>query len=136
MEAIYCTDKNFGYLFGSKRVSMDSRIIEDIVNNLNEKPLWIKQSSVSLFEKFLPNNSINIVENFNFTQDGFFFLEEAIDYQPDNIIIYNFNRNYPCTSFLNYDLNNNFKKIEEFHFEGTSHKKITKLIFRRNCYEK
>ena len=50
----------------------------------------------------------------------------------DNIIIYKWNRIYPSDLYFDIDIKNGqWKLIETEEFQGSSHEKITKEIYRR-----
>ncbi len=123
MNIVVCVDDNFGMLFNNRRVSSDIKIIEDI--NKNIELIHISKFSEKLFDK---NYSIEdtLVEGHNFVEDKSL---ENMENIINSITIYYFNRKYPSDLKLKLNLNM-YELISETQFEGNSHKKITKKVFR------
>ena len=120
MKMICCIDDNNGILFVNKRVSKDSKIIEDITKYTDT----IYGSKYS--KKLFPNIEFKEYKD----EKGICYFHEdlKLDLNPSEIILYKFNRKYPSTTKFNIDLESyKLKAITEF--KGTSHDKITKEIY-------
>ena len=66
--------------------------------------------------------------------DGVCFIEDKhlSEYKGeiDILVIYRWNRHYPCDFYFDLDINE-YKLVESRDFEGSSHEKITKEIYKR-----
>ena len=124
MKIIVIIDEENGILFNNRRVSKDRYIIDDILNSY--KKIYIDEFSSDLID--------GIICNINDTKDDNYYLIENIDIKDykniDEIIIYNFNRLYPSDFKFEFDLSNYYIRGTS-SFEGYSHDKITKTIYKR-----
>ena len=103
MNIIVCLDDKNGMMFNKRRQSQDKLLRSDI-KECNE-------------------NDFCLVEDKS--------LYKYID-KINTIVIYNWNRIYPTDLHFDIDLNNNsWELMNESEFEGSSHEKITKKIYRR-----
>lgn len=129
MKVIVCIDDNKGILFNNRRVSKDKVILEDIFSD-NEK-VFINSFSKALFEDY--EEKIIIDENFleNAEDDDVCFVENveltAFEDKIDEIVVYNFNRDYPSDFKLDIDYED-YELIDSIEFKGYSHEVITKEI--------
>ncbi|MCI5996815.1 MAG: hypothetical protein PT934_03425 [Peptoniphilaceae bacterium] len=134
MKLIVCVDDNLGISFFGKRQSMDEIQRKDVFETVKNNKVYLSQYSYDLYKDL--NLDFKIVsgdEENNF--DGYFiyegeFLESFIDYI-DEIICYNWNRNYPFDETFDELKKDIWKEIERLEFVGKSHEKITKIRYVR-----
>ena len=134
MKTIVCIDDKFGMLFDGKRQSRDRGLIENLLDFVGKERLFISPFSKILFD----GKSVVISDNpldqagkgdFVFVED--LFLLPYLD-KIEEIIIYKWNRTYPRDALLDllperYGLT----LVERLDFVGTSHKKITREVYRK-----
>ncbi len=130
MKIILCLDDNNGMLFNNRRQSRDSVLTDDIFNDLKGERLNILPFSQQLFSSYESN--VNIVSNVE--ADGVYFIEN-LDITPflediDEIIVYRWNRVYPSDFSCNVDFSQ-FTVKSEAELQGSSHEKISKIIYGR-----
>lgn len=134
MKLIVCVDDNLGISFFGKRQSMDEIQRKDVFETVKNNKVYLSQYSYDLYKDL--NLDFKIVsgdEENNF--DGYFiyegeFLESFIDYI-DEIICYNWNRNYPFDETFDELKKDIWTEIERLEFVGKSHEKITKIRYVR-----
>lgn len=134
MKLIVCVDDNLGISFFGKRQSMDEIQRKDVFETVKNNKVYLSQYSYDLYKDL--NLDFKIVsgdEENDF--DGYFiyegeFLESFIDYI-DEIICYNWNRNYPFDETFDELKKDIWKEIERLEFVGKSHEKITKIRYVR-----
>lgn len=132
MNLIVCVDERNGMLFHQKRVSQDRLQRQDVYTYMKENPLYIKKKSASLYK----HENIVIIEDFYkiVNIEGYCVVEEEIEetllQKMNCIIVYCWNRHYPADTY--FKIPNNFQCEQIKEFSGSSHKKITKKIYRRN----
>lgn len=135
MKIIVCLDNNKGMLFNNRRQSRDSQVFEDIssylqgdllIDKFSEKLIASSKIPYKIFEKGVTKcevNSILFIENQS--------VKDLLPYI-DQVIVYWWNRNYPCDFALDIDLQaEGFKSVSANEFVGSSHEKITREIFER-----
>lgn len=130
MKIILCLDDNNGMLFNNRRQSRDSVLTDDIFNDLKGERLNILPFSQQLFSSYESN--VNIVSDVE--ADGVYFIEN-LDITPflediDEIIVYRWNRVYPSDFSCNADFSQ-FTVKSEAELQGSSHEKISKIIYGR-----
>lgn len=88
--------------------------------------------------KDIDNGNIKVSENFleQCTENDFCLVEDKLlnNYinKINNIIIYKWNRIYPSDLYFDINLtSNSWELLETKEFEGSSHEKITRIIYRR-----
>lgn len=134
MYIVVCLDTVGGILFNNRRQSRDSAIVNDIVNMAGEK-LYMSEYSKKLFKNF---DGITVGGEFPFTYDegAYCFAEceiteEAVD-KAEGFVIYRWNKLYPQDVTFNISLTDKGFTLESTEdFEGTSHDKITKEVWKR-----
>lgn len=133
MKLIVCIDKFNGTMFNKRRQSRDANLIDDLIELIGSSELYISNYSKPLFEKY---NSAQIIDDPSsiLKKDAYYFLEGNTDDIPlnyiDELVIYKWNRHYPADVHFNIDLSL-FKLDSVFDFEGSSHKKITREVYKR-----
>ena len=133
MKLIVCIDLNNGMLFNNRRQSKDRSLIEHIYNLVGENKLWITEFSKKLFEEE-NYNLFEIDDIKNIKEDDFIFIEnyspKILEDKLNEIILFNWNRNYPADLYFDIALDN-WNLDSEIEIEGSSHEKITQKIYRR-----
>lgn len=133
MKLIICVDLNNGMLFNNRRQSKDRLLIERIYILIGENKLWITEFSKDLFEEGKYN--LFAIEDAQIIQENdYVFIEnyspKILEDKSNEIILYNWNRNYPADLFMDISLDN-WKLKSEVEIEGSSHEKITEKIYKR-----
>lgn len=125
MKLIVCLDDKNGMMFNKRRQSRDRYLIENILEFCKDEKLYTNEYSAKLF----PENTIEICEN---PENGYCFAENFLvdEENVEEIIVYKWNRLYPADTYFNIDLEN-WTLTETIDFEGSSHEKITREIYRR-----
>ncbi len=136
MTVVVCIDNEKGLLFNNRRQSRDSELINDLICNLNGSSVIASDFSKMLFENH--QNKVRIIPDTQFKElllkgtDGVYFVEntDIALFQNDisQLIIYKWNRNYPADMYCTINLNE-FTLQTEYDFAGSSHKKITKVVY-------
>ena len=128
MKLIVCLDDNNGMMFNNRRQSRDRMLIENALELCKGEKLYTNEYSAKLF----PENSVEIVDNPAEIGDGYCFAESFTvnEENVDEIIVYKWNKVYPADTYFNIELEN-WSLIESVDFEGSSHEKITREIYRR-----
>lgn len=128
MKLIVCLDDNNGMMFNKRRQSRDRMLIENVLELCKCVKLYTNEYSFKLF----PENTVEIFEDIENIGNSFCFAEDFTvnEEKVDEIIVYKWNRVYPADTYFNIDLKN-WSLIEIFDFEGSSHEKITREIYRR-----
>ncbi len=136
MKIIVCLDDNGGMMFNDRRQSRDREVISDIIATVNGEKLYIDEYSASLFDGRQAN--IAIASNMPAVagESDFCFIENkavsSFSGLFDEITVYKWNRVYPADTLFDFDLAaNGFELISTVDFEGYSHEKITKEIFKK-----
>ena len=134
MIIIVCIDDKFGVMFDGKRQSRDRGLIDDLMTLAKGRRVVISTYSAPLFE----GREVSINEKtFDVAEEGdFVFIEDGkllrhLD-KIDEIVMYKWNRTYPRDALL--DLipeEHGFKLIDSCDFVGSSHKKITREVYRK-----
>lgn len=131
MKVIICLDDNSGMIFGGKRQSRDSKVLEDIKNE-NEKVVILPFS-----EKLIAPSGINyeIKNDISQLQGGECVFIESINPQElegkiSTLVVYKWNRKYLSDMKCTLDLKA-FKLESRSEFVGSSHDKITKEVYKR-----
>ena len=121
-------------IFG-KRQSRDRVLVADFVSSVCDKPIYISPFSKLIFE---PHGSVNIVENpFLDSEDGSACFIENFALSPytdmiDELIVYRWNELYPSDVKFDVDIEKSgYKLVSSYDFEGSSHERITKEIYRK-----
>lgn len=137
MNIIICLDDNNGMMFNKRRQSQDRILRADLKEFIKDKDLYMNNYSYKLY-KDIENGNIKVSENFleQCTENDFCLVEDKLlnNYinKINNIIIYKWNRIYPSDLYFDINLtSNSWELLETKEFEGSSHEKITRIIYRR-----
>ena len=134
MKVIACLDDRCGMMFNNRRQSRDRILIEDVIKDLGKEKIYISPYSQLLFEGMdakikVSDNPLEAAKG-----DGVCFIEDKhlSEYKGeiDILVIYRWNRHYPCDFYFDLDINK-YKLVESRDFEGSSHEKITKEVYKR-----
>ncbi len=125
MTLIVCLDDKNGMMFGAKRQSRDSALIQRILALTEGKKLVLSPYSASLFEE---KEEVAVAEDPASVADAedFLFIENTRlpDSGFDTLLIYRWNRRYPATRFFTLSTEG-FRPAERTDFAGSSHDCIT-----------
>lgn len=136
MIIIVCLDDSRGMTFNKRRQSRDRAVLGDIAGMTEGKRLF----AASYSDKLLSDNGIEhtVCDDMLLSagQGDFCFVENRALAQSlpliEEIVIYRWNRRYPADTYFDIDLDaEGFCLAATDEFEGYSHEKITKEIFRR-----
>lgn len=137
MNVIVCLDDKNGMMFNKRRQSQDLTLRIDIKNLVQNRNIFMNNYSYKLY-KDIDIGNIRVCENFldECGNNDFCLVEDKLlsNYinKINNLIIYNWNRVYPSDLYFDINLQNNiWNLVDEQEFEGSSHEKITKKIYRR-----
>ena len=137
MNIIICLDDNNGMMFNKRTQSQDRILRADLKEFIKDKDLYMNNYSYKLY-KDIDNGNIKVSENFleQCTENDFCLVEDKLlnNYinKINNIIIYKWNRIYPSDLYFDINLtSNSWELLETKEFEGSSHEKITRIIYRR-----
>jgi hypothetical protein len=130
-----CLDDENGMMFGGRRQSRDRILIEDFVRECSDRPICVGEYSRILFAEYpqvqitsnplgdCPNGGVCFAEDQRLTPH----LNEI-----EALILYRWNRLYPSDLRFDVDLRaSGFSLVSSEEFEGSSHPKITKEIYRK-----
>ena len=126
-----CLDDRNGMSFNGRRQSRDSKVFEDIRQELTGELLIDPFSEKLICRAELP---YRIIEG-PLPEEGQFFLEmrpvqDALT--ADRIVIYRWGRHYPADRRWELDLEEHgFSLAAQTAFQGTSHELIGKDVYRR-----
>lgn len=134
MKIAICVDKSGGVLFSGRRLSQDSVLRDKLLEMVTDGYLRMNEYSAKQFEE---NKKIIISEDFllSANENDICFIENVnvpID-EVTEIYLFNWNRDYPADTYFEFNLKElNFKRIRKEDFVGSSHKKITLEVYRRD----
>ena len=133
MILIACVDDKNGMMFNFRRQSRDKLVIENICEMVGDKKLWVNEYSKKLFETEMVNVFVSNQDFFEAELDEYCFAENVIPTKIENditkVILYYWNREYPADQYFDLELNDWILE-SEIEFEGSSHEKITRKIFK------
>ena len=128
MRVIICLDDNNGMLFNNRRQSRDRVLISDIIENLKGEKLCLNEFSLPLFSEYEEH-----IQVCSAPEKGKLFFLENLDlsgFSQDlrEVTVYRWNRAYPADFTCQLDFSS-YEIINETEFQGSSHDKITKLVY-------
>lgn len=133
MKLIFCVDKKKGMMFFGKRQSQDSVLRKWMIDYVQGNRLYMSSYSAKQFstlEGFIVDDDYlkkASTDDYCFVEDGEYTLKNISE-----IILCNWNRNYPADRFFDIDLKTNgFKKKDSINIVGSSHEKITIDIYKK-----
>lgn len=130
MQVAICVDDDFGMLFNSRRQSRDRILIEDFMKSAVGNKIFIRSFSEKLFADM--DVTVNDMCLEEAGENDFCFIEDEslLPYSSriKTLIIYKWNRKYPA-DFV-FEMPEGFVLTETMEFQGSSHEKITKEIYK------
>lgn len=136
MKVVVCVDDRGGMMFNRRRQSRDRALIADLLASVGDSRLLIAPYSELLFEG--TDGDYTVSENpLDSAQGDDICFVESISVKEyakriSEVTVYKWNRTYPYDFSFDLDLDTNgFKLVSSYDFEGYSHEKITKEIYRR-----
>lgn len=139
MNIILCLSKNKGFTFFNQRQSFDRNMISDMIMHVDNKKLYISNYTKKLFDNLKINlENIFVLDKHNKEQigeDDFIFIEKKeelifFENDPKEIVVYNWNREYPTDYYFEFDFSD-YLKIKEECIVGNSHEEITKIVYKK-----
>lgn len=136
MKVIVCLDDSLGMMFNQRRQSRDRAVTADILRMTSGSRLYIDQYSEKLFADVDGEYTVSRDVLTDAAKGEYCFVERQrlSPYEEviEEIIVYRWNRRYPADLFFDIDVEKQgFSMVHREEFEGYSHDKITKEIFRR-----
>lgn len=132
MNIILCLDDKNGILFNKRRQSRDRVLCERVLELSAGSRLLMNEYSAKIF----PEGNIIVDENFlkNAVTGDYCFVENAdfLRYTEkiEDVIIYRWNRVYPSDVKIDASFFSGREAASTEDFEGSSHEKITEVIYR------
>ncbi len=130
MKLIVCIDNKNGMMFGGRRQTKDSVVIEKIADITNGCKVYTTAYSVPL----LKGCDAVVCDNLFEQGTNDFVFCENFEIELSNvseIYVFCYNRKYPADKFFNRDLKQ-FQKISKTEFAGNSHPKITLTQYKKD----
>ena len=130
-----CVDDENGMMFGGRRQSRDRVLIGELMQSHGKTTVCIGPYSKLLFSEYpevqlcedpleeCPNGGVCFIEDCSVLKH----LQEI-----GTLIVYHWNRRYPADFYFEFDpIAQGFTLVSVQEFEGSSHEKITKEIYRK-----
>lgn len=137
MRIIVCVDDTYGMTFNKRRQSQDALLREKLLRDLKGRRLWMNAYSSKQFAD-TDTDIICVDEDFlHKASDEDYCFVENMDVSPfkdqiGEILLFKWNRRYPSDfKFKISLLEDGWKLISSEEFEGSSHEKITKEVYRK-----
>lgn len=129
MKLVFCKSKNNGLWLIDRRLSSDKVVTDLIISYAKESggKLWISEYSSRMFKASSCDDFSIITKDSIFEENDVVFVEDLnpLDFlsQTKELVIIDWNRDYPATRKLKSDLDE-FEKISEETIKGNSHDEI------------
>ena len=132
MKLIICLDDKNGISFADRRQSRDKLQIVRMLETVGNAKLYISDYSATLFGSIPENVIISSTPLYDAGQGDYCFVEreEVFSVEPEEIIIYRWNRVYPSDIKFDTELLVGKTLASTFEFSGNSHEKITEEVYR------
>lgn len=137
MILVACVDDGGGLMFHNRRQSRDRIVRENILKDAADTKLWMNEYSYRQFSD-MEAEFIFVDEDFmdKAGSGEYAFLEmsgaAAYEEQIEQMILYKWNRRYPSDVSLDIPLTEHgWNVIYREEFVGSSHRNITKEVYRR-----
>ena len=134
MKLIVCLSDDNGMMFNHRRQSRDRVLIADMIQHVQNAPLWVSPYSAPLFGEDCPTLQIAPTPTQSAGEKDYCFVEDVP--LPQNLdgvtelLIYRWNRLYPSDVHFTCDTSR-FSLAESTEFAGSSHDNITKEIWKK-----
>lgn len=125
-------DDNMGMTFNNRRQSQDKLLRSHLIEEANNRKIWMNNYTAKQFETPLPDNIIVDDDFLNKAEDEDFCFVENVsvakyENQIKKILLFKWNRVYPADTYFDIPLSENgWKLTSVLELEGNSHKKITR----------
>ena len=132
MDVFVCLDDRGGMFFNHRRQSRDREVIQDMLDSLDGKPLYIRPYSQVLFQG--REEAVRVVKEFWETAlvEKACFIEDLplapFAGEIRTLTVYLWNRRYPADVFLDVDLSG-WRRVSCWEFPGHSHERISKEVY-------
>lgn len=132
MDVFICLDDRNGMLFNHRRQSRDREVIQDMLDSLDGKPLYIRPYSQVLFQGW--EEAVRVVKEFWETApaEKACFIEDLplapFAGEIRTLTVYRWNRRYPADVFLDVNLSG-WRRVSCWEFPGHSHERISKEVY-------
>lgn len=134
MILVVCLDDALGMMFNKRRQSRDRVLIADLVRYANGRTVKVSPYSTQLFPEGTPALSVVEAPQDTVKEGELYFCEEFdpayLADSAEEIVVYRWNRIYPSDVSFSLDLDK-FTLVSTEYFEGSSHEKITKEIWKK-----
>lgn len=130
MRLIICLDNNMGYSFCGKRQSRDETVHRKILELIKGHKLYMNEYSASLFLSKRSPSAASLIEIRQRPEirakgaDWRFVENTPVDCEPDEMVLFFWNRDYPSSLRFVPDMSK-YTLVQETEFKGKSHEKIT-----------
>jgi hypothetical protein len=115
-----CVSKNGGISFNNRRQSRDEQVCKDMIA-LSDGNLFTEEYSAKLFDGI---GEVRICDDCRTLAEQYYFAErempEVDEQSISEVILYQWNREYPADRFFDIDLKG-FRLKETVEFAGKSH---------------
>ena len=148
MTIIACIDPRFGLSVDGKRQTTDTRVIQDILSEIEDQDigLTVTESSaryiMSCVNPVINNIPLNVVNEIkpNQHEDATIFIETApvklihkLISRADRIVLYIWDVTYTHTDYFpDMQKNESWSLSHVQYFQGASHNEVTKQVYERN----
>lgn len=148
MTIIACIDPRFGLSVDGKRQTTDTRVIQDILSEIEDQDtgLTVTESSaryiLSCVNPVINNIPLNVVNEIkpNQHEDATIFIETApvklihkLISRADRIVLYIWDVTYTHTDYFpDMQKNESWSLSHVQYFQGASHNEVTKQVYERN----
>ncbi len=136
MNVIVVIDDKGGMMFNKRRQSKDRGLRKNMLSEVEDAKLWMNAYSFGQFEEEMGTN-VCVDEGFvDKAEVGEYCFVENLPLQEhedriEKLILYKWNQVYPSDLKLDIDLNSlNWQLVTTEEFEGSSHDKITKEVWK------
>lgn len=132
MKLIICLDDKNGIAFADRRQSRDKQQVLRMLETVGNAKLYVSDYSAALFGSIPDNVIISATPLYDAGQGDYCFVEreEVFSVEPEEIIIYRWNRVYPSDIKFDTELLVGKTLASTFEFCGNSHEKITEEVYR------
>ncbi len=134
MTVVICLDDDGGVSFNKRRQSSDRMLIDELIRS-TDVDIYINEYSLPLFSDHLDRVKVCSSPLDDCQSGGICFLERT-DPTPwlgdiGAFVIYRWNRRYPRDISFKIENARGFAKVSESEFVGSSHKIITKEVYKK-----
>jgi len=135
MTVIVCLDDHNGMMFNHRRQSRDSKVKEAVQKICAGHALWMNEYTARLYAD-LDGVDVQISPDFlqQAREQDYCFVEsdplQPVSDRITGLILFRWNRHYPSDMWFDLKLQY-WNAVSEEDFAGSSHERITKLVYIR-----